>query len=713
MATNPAPRPKKSTVQTASSSGRSSLASSSASVATTAVAAPRAIRRRQDIIGEILQEDEAAVKVSKRAPLPFAGETFRLLRQSRRRNTPIDALLLVSQYRLRFRPPRGLQEFPDATFTDIYTFVKEHNPANYDEIDSLYDRLESEFTILYPDSYRLHFYLAILRLRNTDEWKAEVTEWGGALSASAPTLFQVPTDADVESLLERQEASARERDRLLAILETYTVSTLPCPFSEPTITAALNQAVVRTPLSLRDFWSRVRIGVDVPLSAYKTTSSQLFTNTYRGLNIDDRTAVNALARQKWLSDMAPNSVLLVLKPNGVPLRSARPEQYILLTLSYTAEQPDGRYEAESNEGDPTPFPDALDGTTPIARQLIAQYNLRRREIDDLIRSQNLPLIFAEATSTTVSAYFDVYLQYLDPLSMLRYGLLQSLGRNFYAFSEEDGILAIRSTDPLFLYREPWVFAVGENDELDISAVLPQGSELAPEIKVIMRNRDVSVPADYVIGTPAVRFTVSDADTLHAVRQFAIYISHIMRETELRLRNVGIVSASSARLTAAYPNVFPPGYSKFCSIQSQPVLISREEAIEARADGIDVLEFQLHGEDTDTIFLASDNEARPYVALKENKGPNRVDNFDIYPLLPCCRAREQKRAPASTNISLREANATLLKRNHALKPNSNGPLDENLLGWLRGIEPRRYMRRGVTPERSYAGVHSVGTQFCLQ
>jgi hypothetical protein len=160
-----------------------------------------------------------------------------------------------------------------------------------------------------------------------------------------------------------------------------------------------------------------------------------------------------------------------------------------------------------------------------------------------------------------------------------------------------------------------------------------------------------------------------------------------------------------------PDLFVTLYTRNCKPDRMPSIISEEQAIEANAEGKNIMKFPRDiPNDKDAFKFPKDGEGQnyyicnnpgyKYVGLKNNK----LKNADIYPYVPCCFKLDQTNKPKYMNyyegkelITEEKKQHNIIRTDKILKYDQFGTLPPNLENLFTIIFPDpkfEYVRKGV-------------------
>ena len=147
-----------------------------------------------------------------------------------------------------------------------------------------------------------------------------------------------------------------------------------------------------------------------------------------------------------------------------------------------------------------------------------------------------------------------------------------------------------------------------------------------------------------------------------------------------------------------PDVFPPRYSRQCP--KTPVIISEEEAVETANP---VMKFPIFGESEPRYYICN-REKEQYPGLQKNN----LENNDVFPLVPCCYAKDQRSKPGSPynsyfkkeELKKRTQTQDVFKTSKLLPVGTVGVLPKNINDLFNTVINPDYqvMRRGISQTR---------------
>ena len=160
-----------------------------------------------------------------------------------------------------------------------------------------------------------------------------------------------------------------------------------------------------------------------------------------------------------------------------------------------------------------------------------------------------------------------------------------------------------------------------------------------------------------------------------------------------------------------PDLFVKGYTTSCKPGRMPTIISEEEAIKVESEGKSVMKFPRDiPEDKNAFRFPMDGEAQNYYTCENSEfkyvglKDNNLKNSDMYPYVPCCFERDQKKKPKYLHYFEGKDLGTgdkkqhnIIKTDKILDYNQFGTLPTNIENLFTIIDPDpkfEYVRKGV-------------------
>jgi hypothetical protein len=165
-----------------------------------------------------------------------------------------------------------------------------------------------------------------------------------------------------------------------------------------------------------------------------------------------------------------------------------------------------------------------------------------------------------------------------------------------------------------------------------------------------------------------------------------------------------------------PDLYVTGYTRNCKPDRMPVIVSEEEAIKANSGGKSIMKFPRDIPDDPNAFkfpmdgegqhyYVCNNPGYKYVGIKNNK----LKNADVYPYVPCCYGRDQRKKPKYLHyyegkelIVGEKKQHNIISTDKILKYDQFGTLPPNLENLFTIIDPDpkyEYVRKGVYESRN--------------
>lgn len=150
----------------------------------------------------------------------------------------------------------------------------------------------------------------------------------------------------------------------------------------------------------------------------------------------------------------------------------------------------------------------------------------------------------------------------------------------------------------------------------------------------------------------IRVKITKANNLETVREFQNMMSKLftLYDNEYdrvvadykqfipkfgQVKQIDVPVTEKQKLKDIAPEIFLPGYTRQCP--KRPIVISNEEAEEAKKAGKQVMEFPIHGEGPPTLNYICNHDKHRFPGLRENP----LANKETFPFIPCCYAKDQE------------------------------------------------------------------------
>ena len=247
-------------------------------------------------------------------------------------------------------------------------------------------------------------------------------------------------------------------------------------------------------------------------------------------------------------------------------------------------------------------------------------------------------------------------------------------------------------------------------------------------------------SDYFpIGESYIRVRISQATNMEAVEKFKemlgkLFILYDHKYNEIikfyreyipefgNIKEYEKEDHEQIKLSDKVPELFVTNYSRNCSLNRMPVIISEQEALELKDTDQHIIKFPRDipaNKDTQSFPMDGINQHYYTCKHKDNKfvglKNNKLKNASIYPYIPCCFKSDQTKKQTfkhyyeGVGISTSNDKQTMIiKTDKILKHNQYGTLPPKIENLLTLIDPNpryEYVRRGTGIEGSTRNVNS--------
>lgn len=250
---------------------------------------------------------------------------------------------------------------------------------------------------------------------------------------------------------------------------------------------------------------------------------------------------------------------------------------------------------------------------------------------------------------------------------------------------------------------------------------------------IMKKDDQSMKGEnhyiFPIGESYIRVRISKSNNIKAVEHFKIMLgklfvrydqqyNHIKDFYRKYIKDFGVIEVEEVeektdlKLTEEVPEIFGAGgFSTYCNKERTPTIISENDAKDLEQKGQSVMKFPRDvPEYSNIIKYPSDGEDQRYYTCNHKKykyiglQENNLKNQDIYPFIPCCFIKEQKKKSIYQHYYggkepkiLDKKQNNIISTDKILKHDQYGTLPPNIENLFNIIDPEInsvYVRRGV-------------------
>jgi hypothetical protein len=284
-------------------------------------------------------------------------------------------------------------------------------------------------------------------------------------------------------------------------------------------------------------------------------------------------------------------------------------------------------------------------------------------------------------------------------------------------------------NPLFssmMYIDESTKASNLKTGLYINVIHPRFGNIGVNIieRVVDFSQNISIEADFPVGSTYLNIRVSKALNVSKVREFQLLFARLLIiydqeiDTLVSTYQMYIPSFVVKKVTQPVkekdenvstlkklePDLFKPPYATSCQKNRQPSIVTDEEAQKLEEAGRNILRFPREGDGNVIRNYACLGDEYKFPELQTNK---ILHNKVAFPYLPCCWKSEKSKIEGTPHYNYYEglemiekvdaSTTAIYKDGKVVPPGKNGdlPLDiKNMFNLLEVNTEYRYMRRGM-------------------